>query len=201
MVGSAAETRRGVSDPRAARGRGAGPHAGARRAETAGAARAAADSRERGRLGRPAHRRALARRAAGNGRERTPVPRLAAAQGARSGRGHRHERARIPRPRRPGRARSVAVRAAGRGSAERVAGARGVIAPRGARLSGEARRSQTSPTRPSRRPRSSGSRNCGWAPSSGASRRICRSAVTRTSLRSSKGSRVVILCASASAPS
>ena len=56
--------------------------------------------------------------------------------------------------------------------------------------SGAARRSRTSQTSRSRRRRSSGSRSCGWAPSSGASRPISRSAGTPTSSASSRRSSV-----------
>ena len=122
-----------------------------------------APEREPRRLDRPAGRRALRRRAAGDRRHAGPAPGLRPAQAPRPG--DRDAPARLPRPRRAGDARPEPVRAArggGRLGAARTArpSARRRACARRSRC-GAGRRSPTSPTSRSRRRRSRGSRSSG----------------------------------------
>ena len=160
---------------RGGRGRGL---ARARRPQAALAPRGAAAARERGRVDRPADRRAVGRRRRRRPRQERAGLRLAAAQGAR------RRTALVTRAPGyvlqvdPGRARPRPLRAARRPrrGAPRPRPRRGSCARRS--RCGAGRRWPTSPTSRSPRPRSRGWRSCGWARSSSGSRPTSRSAAT-----------------------
>ena len=78
-----------------------------------------------------------------DGRERAPVPRLPAPQGARSARGDRHAGAGLRDPRRSGRTRPAPLRAARARGARGAAGARGANDSARRSASGAARHSPT----------------------------------------------------------
>ncbi len=131
LVRSPPEDRRGVPDPGPARGRRRRSSAHGQGIEAASAARVAAHIRQRDRVLGPADRRALGRATASGCLERAPVPRLPAAEGARSRRPDRDSRARLPDPAGTGPARPPALRAAPRRRAERTKGARSTAPRRG----------------------------------------------------------------------
>ena len=99
-------------------------------AKSARAARVPAPARERGRLERPADRRALGRAPPASGRDGAPGPRLAAAEGARPGRRAARDEAAGLRPSVSSAASSTST--ASRGSSRRRTGPSAAVAARAA---------------------------------------------------------------------
>ena len=148
--------------------------------QTARRARGPAAQREPGRFARPADRRAVGRRSAADGREKRAGVRLPAAQAPPGGRRSSRGRPDICSRSTPGEldlSRFEELLADAHARARRPRAGRPSSCTRRSR-SGAGRRSPSSSTSRSPRPRSAGSRSCDSPRSRSASRRISRSAAT-----------------------